>query len=385
MTFWPRYADDFARIERDPRGFFRQHLPMLLGLLVFFALPWTRELTGVDPRWVAALFALQIVYEIAMHWTSAFERFPRATTTFGVTVNVVVACGMAILAREPLLMLWAFHALTMLTYISAFAPSVYAVLLCFLAPLVGGPLWLWRGDLPLATTMPQLALVGVVVSTAYFVLARSRMDRAWELADRQAFYAELGRRDERLRIAADLHDTLGASLAEATLWLDLSRPADDGHSSPASRATRSVRQAVMELRAAVQTLSSGDIAPEALRALLSARLSGLAEPAGASWTLDLRATAPVGSATANAIARIIDEAATNALRHGGPKSLRVEIDLQGPLSIVIEDDGVGFDPTAPSDGMGLSSMTRRAAALGASLAVVSSPRGTCITIRRKAC
>ena len=45
--------------------------------------------------------------------------------------------------------------------------------------------------------------------------------------------------------------------------------------------------------------------------------------------------------------RIVQEAVSNALRHSGAKSIAVALGVEsGRLNIVVEDDGVGFDPAA---------------------------------------
>ncbi len=46
----------------------------------------------------------------------------------------------------------------------------------------------------------------------------------------------------------------------------------------------------------------------------------------------------------------------------------------------VADDGVGFDPAAPSQGVGLLGMRERAQLLGATLEVCSSPSGTTVRL-----
>src|SRR6185369_15916762 len=75
---------------------------------------------------------------------------------------------------------------------------------------------------------------------------------------------------------------------------------------------------------------------------------------------------------------VFKECVTNAVRHADCASAEVELRVDGRrLVVVISDDGRGFDPAVPSEGNGLESMRRRAAALGGATEFDSAPeRGT---------
>jgi signal transduction histidine kinase len=82
--------------------------------------------------------------------------------------------------------------------------------------------------------------------------------------------------------------------------------------------------------------------------------------------------------------RIAQEALTNVARHS--RASRVDVILgrrPDAVSLVIEDDGVGFDPGATADhGFGLLGMKERAALVGATLAIESAAgQGTTILVR----
>ncbi|GAB4437905.1 MAG: hypothetical protein OHK0026_03330 [Rhodocyclaceae bacterium] len=86
--------------------------------------------------------------------------------------------------------------------------------------------------------------------------------------------------------------------------------------------------------------------------------------------------------------RIVQEAITNVLRHAGAAHVEIELAREaGALSLSVRDDGRGFDPAAVGSGearfrLGLLGMNERAAALGGSLAILSSPgAGTVVSAR----
>jgi signal transduction histidine kinase len=69
------------------------------------------------------------------------------------------------------------------------------------------------------------------------------------------------------------------------------------------------------------------------------------------------------------------EAIQNAVKHAGHRA-RVTVTLErrgDTVRFSIDDDGVGFDPGADGDGLGLISMRDRLTAFGGELHVISSP------------
>jgi signal transduction histidine kinase len=72
--------------------------------------------------------------------------------------------------------------------------------------------------------------------------------------------------------------------------------------------------------------------------------------------------------------RIIQEALTNAVKHGDARRAAVElVEHQGRISVSVRDDGRGFDPTAETKGFGLLGMRERVELLNGTLTVDSAP------------
>jgi signal transduction histidine kinase len=93
--------------------------------------------------------------------------------------------------------------------------------------------------------------------------------------------------------------------------------------------------------------------------------------------LELSGGAGLAPERAAEVFRIAQEALTNALRHSGAAHIAVRLsEPNGTLMLVVEDDGVGFEPDSAelrSQRLGLTSMEERAGALGGSLSVESRP------------
>lgn len=81
--------------------------------------------------------------------------------------------------------------------------------------------------------------------------------------------------------------------------------------------------------------------------------------------------------------RVVEEAVTNALRHGGAHSLRVALDLDVDcLAVAVVDDGSGFDAVASGAGSGTKRLQERLALIGGRLNVSSVPgEGTRVEAR----
>ncbi|MFD2705639.1 sensor histidine kinase [Salibacterium lacus] len=81
--------------------------------------------------------------------------------------------------------------------------------------------------------------------------------------------------------------------------------------------------------------------------------------------------------------RIVQEAVQNAYKHAEPSDVQVKIELKPSyVSIVIKDDGKGFDPSAANENsFGLMGMRERINALGGELTIDSAPgKGTVIML-----
>ena len=86
---------------------------------------------------------------------------------------------------------------------------------------------------------------------------------------------------------------------------------------------------------------------------------------------------------ATAVYRVVQEALTNVVRHAQATNATVTVaTAAGLLRTLVDDDGIGFDPTEPCDGhLGLHGMKERAELVGGVVRVVSAPgSGTTIVL-----
>jgi signal transduction histidine kinase len=194
---------------------------------------------------------------------------------------------------------------------------------------------------------------------------------------------------ERIRLARELHDTLAHSLSSITVQLEAAesiwgvdmakvRTLMDG-------ALNNTRHGLTEARRALQALRSGALEEVGLRVAVG----DLARSAAArgNLTLDLNLPDELPSLTQaeeQCVYRVAQEALSNVTRHARATHVRVELQhTPGQLTLIIADDGRGFDPASVNGGhFGLKGLHERADLVGAIVEVFSEPqRGTTLTLR----
>jgi signal transduction histidine kinase len=226
-------------------------------------------------------------------------------------------------------------------------------------------------DVRLAESFAQRAAVAVDLSER---VQRDSLRRVVE-----------GQELERRRLARELHDETGQALTSILLGL---RTIEEAAGDP-----EEVRRAVAEVRDLVVTTLQGvrrlavELRPTALDDFgLVAALERLAQnlDEASDLRVDVEARLADGrlpSELETAIYRIVQEALTNVVKHADARHVSVVIqEKTDTVSVVIEDDGRGFEPAhARAEGLGLVGMRERAGLLGGTL-TIESARGAGTTI-----
>ncbi|MBW7884106.1 MAG: sensor histidine kinase, partial [Caldilineaceae bacterium] len=220
-------------------------------------------------------------------------------------------------------------------------------------------------------------------------LARSRQTIQEKEAARSKLLSSLinAQEEERKRIARELHDGIGQALTSLLVNLKLIEQAD---TLPRAQQIASAMRAVTsETLEDARTLSR-DLRPSALDdlGLVPALERYVAELASRypKLELDLHATLSerLPSPVETSLYRIVQEALTNAARHGGATTIAVVLgERERSLQAIVEDNGHGFDVTAArrsGTSVGLHNMAERAELLGGKLSIESNRNGTTVYI-----
>jgi signal transduction histidine kinase len=189
---------------------------------------------------------------------------------------------------------------------------------------------------------------------------------------------------ERARWARELHDETLQGIAAIRVRLETARQAGDPEALE-----RAVAQTIDQLRTEATSLRAliTELRPAVLDQLgIEAAIAALAERSqhdglSVDLAIDLRDGAR-GGELETAIYRIVQEALTNARKHGHAKRAIVEVTEDADaINIRVRDDGHGFDPSAATGGFGLVGIRERAELFEGSLDVRSEPgKGTALAI-----
>ena len=195
-------------------------------------------------------------------------------------------------------------------------------------------------------------------------------------------------RDERRRVARDLHDHTSHGIGAAMQGLDLAlHLLDTGQPLDATR-LRATRQLLLDTLNDVRSLATRlrDMVGDRTLAQALQEYLDFTVPVGLVATLteegEEAVTLPAHVKEESYL--IVREAIRNSLVHArGATRLDVTLGLAGAqLTAVVDDDGAGFDPAAvdTTRSVGLASMRERAQGLGGRAVLDAGPDGVRMTL-----
>lgn len=371
---WP-HAPEAINVAQT-RASLGLNLVIYVAAVAVFALPWVERATGID--WPAAA----TVIGVHAGWVvmSAILIGRRALTSrraFDVQVvgNVLlgtaVASAFPLLADAPASVLWGFLILyaTMNGALAEFEPSITLQAFHVGVPLATIPLFHARGASDWWIAGP--VITACMAAMGYHLTAsQAAFTRRYR---RAALDAE--RKAAELRLARDLHDVVGSTLGTVKAYADMLTTAAPSVALPLSDVAQ---HGLDDLRGV-------------LDALAPPRGSGLASTVEAIARrivvppIDVEVTgewpATVDGPVRVAVARIVQEALYNAVRHAKPTAIVVTcVSSSSELCVEVRDNGSGFVPK-DGDGRGLAAMHARASELAGTLMITSDDNGTTITAR----
>lgn len=174
----------------------------------------------------------------------------------------------------------------------------------------------------------------------------------------------------RTRIATDLHDDIGASLSQIAILSEVARRGaeeDARHATPLAEIAGISRELVDSMSDIVWAINPEH---DRLSNLVYRMRRFATDLLGAQgMALEFRSSVAdhdlrIGANVRRQIYLIFKEGIHNIARHSGASRVEVEFDRAGDgLVLRLNDNGKGFDVGAESDGHGLISIRKRAAAL----------------------
>ncbi|GAQ63997.1 sensor histidine kinase LiaS [Streptomyces scabiei] len=244
----------------------------------------------------------------------------------------------------------------------------------------------------------DFGLVGLLYDTAVFGFmpvvvvamadaARSRVQMAATQAEQADLLRELdaraAARDERLRLARELHDAVAGRLSAVAMRVTAVGHVHQDRHTPEGEALaeigREVGAALGELRGALDSLRDDEAAADLVAQPSLREVEALADQvrrAGAAVdVVTCGEPTPLSHMVDLAAYRIVQEALMNVARHARPPRATVSLDYgRDRLCIRVDDEGApqGGPRTSPTAGHGLIGMRERAALCGGS--AIAGPR-----------
>lgn len=166
---------------------------------------------------------------------------------------------------------------------------------------------------------------------------------------------EQGRSEERLRIAQDLHDDIGARLL--TLMYKAQSPEMEDY---VRHTLQDLKTLTRGLAAANHTLSH---AAAEWKADLTQRLT--AAHMALSWSFSADRELSLSMVQWSGLTRVMRELVSNVISHSQARRVEIELVLEGDrLDLGITDNGVGRNPQSWAHGLGLGGVRKRVKQLG---------------------
>ncbi|MCS6800825.1 MAG: GAF domain-containing sensor histidine kinase [Chloroflexota bacterium] len=184
--------------------------------------------------------------------------------------------------------------------------------------------------------------------------------------------------EERNRIARELHDGTIQSIYGVNLVLedaqDLLRSDPAAASARLDEAIEALNAIILEIRGYIHNLRSM-LEPSSLTEMIADLVASHRRTTGVDIQFSAEGQLPLDSDAPWHVLQLVREALSNIARHADAKRVAIRLARRDDaMTIVIEDDGRGFDPAAPNRvGNGLRNMRERAAAVGGALQIESAP------------
>lgn len=187
----------------------------------------------------------------------------------------------------------------------------------------------------------------------------SKMELERKLDEANERIRELSKREERMRIARDLHDTLGHTLSLITLksqligkllTKDIERAKDE-----VKAIERTSRAALSQVRELVSDMRTITIAEELIEA------ESILQAAGISYRFngEMHHLHNIPALSQNIMSMCLREAVTNVVKHSHAKNCIIQIEEKaGEFVLCINDDGKGIQLTN-DQGNGLKGIAER--------------------------
>jgi two-component system sensor histidine kinase UhpB len=182
---------------------------------------------------------------------------------------------------------------------------------------------------------------------------------------------------ERQRIARELHDEVGQTLTAMLLQVErVYRQAPEQLRDELDEMRETARSGAEDVRRIAQRLRPEALEELGLPSALLALGDAFGEQTGVRLRSDIARDLRLSAQQELVVYRVAQEALTNIARHADARHAQLELGADAEaVTLVVSDDGRGFDPQALQASYGIRGMRERALLIGAQLRLRARPAG----------
>ncbi|HTE23741.1 sensor histidine kinase [Flavitalea sp.] len=192
-----------------------------------------------------------------------------------------------------------------------------------------------------------------------------------------------GQEKQREQVGKELHDNINQVLATVRLLLSLLRTEDAAKADIISKSKESVNYCIEEIRRLSHSLTPPSLKETSLRESIEGMIRKIPFVKGEQVKLDISILDEgiLSEGLKVTIYRIIQEQLNNILKYASASIIRVQLTQnQYNLTLLIEDNGQGFDVNAKRNGIGLANIMSRAELYNGQSVIESSPGAGCTVL-----
>lgn len=185
---------------------------------------------------------------------------------------------------------------------------------------------------------------------------------------------------ERTRIGQELHDNINQLLLVAKLYMGLLKPAEPANKVIAKKVVESLDMAIAD----IQAISREMVLPKLKEKTLAESINELVKDVKVTckfkikFLYDKHASEDISEGKKIALYRIVQEQLKNTIQYSKAANVSIQL-IYHPHSVelLIQDDGVGFDPLNKTKGIGLCNIYDRTLLYNGKVELHSSPGNGC--------
>ncbi len=225
-------------------------------------------------------------------------------------------------------------------------------------------------------------MIGVMQDTSLKQIAEKKLQNEIKLKERQIAEATEDAKDaERSHIGKELHDNVNQLLGVSRLYLQMAQKGDHHSEMYLSRSSEYTLQAIDEIRKLTKALTTDTIRNIGLVDAIENIVQDTMETNSVKIIFSCNGfkESTVSDKFKLNIYRIIQEQLNNILKHARAKKVIIGIrQTKKLIKLTINDNGIGFDRSKKTDGIGLTNIISRARSYQGIANIDSEPGKGCI-------